>query len=290
MNNKLIIAILIFALNNYSLSQNTKQEFGLYNIGLGSIVGGIGAIINKKPDEKTGKVFLKGMWQVALGGAVVYQSKLLVGQIAEKQDFAYAWPASLTNSIGNSIIENACLNKNFYEQINFNVGFNRFEIYPTNNFKLKYKIMPVSLVLLGYVAVQSKFEPEISMKTGQFVFSNSNFRLQNIDNYRGFTLGNIISFNPKFVESTSTFSHEMIQVFQYYEYNFLSKLTKKPIDNLFKNSKFYNNASKFICSDAEGALLLRTLYKSEFKTGSKERYYENFFEREAGVYSNTINR
>ncbi len=137
MNNKLIIAILIFALNNHSLSQNTKQEFGLYNIGLGSIVGGIGAIINKKPDEKTGKVLIKGMWQGALGGAVVYQSKLLVGQITEKQDFVYAWPASLTNSIGNSIIENACLNKNFYEQINFNVGFNRFEVYPTNNFKLK---------------------------------------------------------------------------------------------------------------------------------------------------------
>ncbi len=288
MNLKKIAIYLFIIFQTNAICQNTKQEFGLYNVGLGSIVGGIGAIINKKPNEKTGKVFLKGIWQGALGGAIIYQSKLLVGQIAEKQDFAYAWPASLTNSIGNSIIENACLNKNFYEQINFNVGFNRFEVYPNNNFKLKYKIMPVSLVLLGYLAVQSKFEPEISMKTGQFVFSNSNFRLQNIDNYRGFALGNIISFNPKFVESTSTFSHELIHVFQYYEYNFLSKLTKKPIDNLFKNSNFYKNASKFIYSDAEGALLLRTLYKAEFKTGSKERYYENFFEREAGVYSNTI--
>ena len=286
MNLKKIAIYLFIIFQTNAICQNTKQEFGLYNVGLGSIVGGIGAIINKKPDEKTGNVFLKGLWQGALGGAVVYQSKLLVGQIAEKQDFAYAWPASLTNSIGNSIIENACLNKNFYEQINFNVGFNRFEVYPTNNFKLKYKIMPVSLVLLGYVAVQSKFEPEISMKAGQFVFSSSNFRIQNIDNYRGFALGNIICFNPNFVGNNSTFSHEMIHVFQYYEYNFLSKLTKKPIDNMFKNSNFYNNASKFIYSDVEGLILLRSLYLAEYKIGS--RYYENFFEREAAIYSDTF--
>lgn len=285
---KKIILYLFIVFQTNAICQNTKQEFGLYNVGIGSIVGGIGTIINKKPEEKTGKVFLKGMWQGALGGAVVYQSKLLVGQIAEKQDFSYAWPASLTNSIGNSIIENACLNKNFYEQINFNVGFNRFELYPTNNFKLKYKIMPVSLVLLGYLATKSKFEVDISLKTGQFVFSSAKFRIQDFTTYRGFTLGNNICFNPNFISDKNTFSHEMIHVFQYYEYNFLTKLTKKPIDSLFKNSNFYQKSSNYFYSDIEGALLLRSLYLIEYKVGS--RYYENFFEREAGIYTNTIRK
>ncbi len=281
-----IILYLFIIFQTNAICQNTKQEFGIYNIGLGSIVAGIGAIINKKPDEKTGKVFLKGMWQGALGGAIVYQSKLLVGQIAEKQDFAYAWPASLTNSIGNSIIENACLNKNFYDQINFNVGFNRLEVYPTNNFKLKYKIMPVSLVLLGYLATKSKFEIDISLKTGQFIFSSAEFRIQDLIAYRGFTLGNNICYNPNFIGDKSTFSHEMIHVFQYYDYNFVNTLTKKPIDNWLKNSNFYKKASKFIHSDIEGVLFLRLLVLTEYEKGSD--YYKNFFEREAGIYSNTI--
>ena len=286
MNLKKITIYLFIIFQTNAICQNTKQEFGLYNVGLGSIVGGIGAIINKKPNEKTGNVFLKGLWQGALGGAVVYQSKLLVGQIAEKQDFAYAWPASLTNSIGNSIIENACLNKNFYEQINFNVGFNRFEVYPTNNFKLKYKIMPVSLILFGYTASQTKFEAETSIKTGQFVFSSNSQNFFNISRVRGSALGNIIILNSVFLDSKSTFSHESVHVFQYYDFNFVNTLTKKPIDNLFKNSNFYNNASKFIYSDVEGLILLRSLYLAEYKIGS--RYYENFFEREAAIYSDTF--
>ncbi len=150
--------------------------------------------------------------------------------------------------------------------------------------------MPVSLILLGYLATKSKFEIDISLKTGQFVFSSANFRVQDLNTYRGFSLGNLVCFNPKFTGDKTTFSHEMIHVFQYYEYNFVSKLSKKPIDYLFEKSHFYKSASKIINSDIEGATLLFFLYSAEYKGGTKARYYKNFFECEAGVYSGTINR
>lgn len=283
---KNILVFLIIIVTSNIFCQNTKLEYGFYNVGLGSVVGGIGAIINKKPNEKTGKVLLKGIYQGALGGAVIYESKLLISNIAEKQSLEYAWYGSLTNSIGNSFIENASLNKNFYEQINFNIGFNRFEIYPTNNFHFKYKIMPISLILLGYVASKSKFEAKISLETGQFVFSSSKFNTL-VTDYRAFTIGNVIVYDSRLIGDSSTFSHEMIHVFQYYDYNFVNSLTKKPIDNLFRNSNFYKKASKFIYSDLQ-APVLYLLYQSQYKSGSQ--YYENFYEREAGIYSNTIER
>ncbi len=149
--------------------------------------------------------------------------------------------------------------------------------------------MPVSLVLFCYAASQTKFEAEASIKTGQFVFSSNSQKFFNISRVRGSALGNIIILNSGFLDSKSTFSHESVHVFQYYDFNFVNTLTKKPIDNLFKNSTFYKKASNYFYSDLEGAVILRTLYLAEFKTGSKERYYENFFEREAGIYSNTIN-
>jgi hypothetical protein len=283
---KNIIILLIFLVTSNLFCQNTKLEYGIYNIGLGSVVGGVGAIINKKPNEKTGKVLLKGIYQGALGGAVVYQSKLLIGKIAEKQSLEYSWYASLTNSIGNSFIENATLNKNFYEQINFNIGFNRFEIYPTNNFHLKYKVMPISLILSAYVATKSKFESKISLETGQLVFSSTKFKTL-VTDYRAFTIGNVIVYDSRLIGDTSTFSHEMIHVLQYYDYNFVNSLSKKTIDNLFINSKFYKQASKFVYSDFQ-APVLYLLYQSQYKSGSQ--YYENFYEREAGIYSNTIER
>ena len=167
--NKFSKSLLFFIFSvTIAFSQNSKQDFGLYNIGLGSVVGGIGAIINKKSNEKFGNVLIKGIWQGALGGAVVYQSKILIGKISENQNLNYAWIGSISNSIGNSIIENAALNKKFYEQINLNIGFNRIEIFTVDKFHIKYKLMPISLILLSYVATKSKFELETSLKTGQF--------------------------------------------------------------------------------------------------------------------------
>lgn len=72
---KQIIIVLCFTLCLNSYSQQSEFEIGLYNVGLGGLGGAIGAVINKKPNEKTGKVFLKGFLQGGIGGYLVYESK-----------------------------------------------------------------------------------------------------------------------------------------------------------------------------------------------------------------------
>lgn len=279
MKNKLLLIIIVLFVNSSIYSQNNKSEFLYYNIGLGGFVGGLGAVINKKPDEKFGKVFLKGFSQGALGGGLVYVSKNIVGEIAVKQDYKYSWYGKFTNSFGNSIIENATLNRNFYDQFNFNFGFNRIEVYPANKFKVKYKLMPVSFILSLYVASQSKFEVEKTIATGELVFSSSKFDSR----YRGLTIGNAVVLNSDFVQNKNTISHEFIHIYQYNDYNFVNTFLDKPINRLFKNSKFYVKTKRFLYYDLQ-APILHGLYLLSNGTN----YYDNFYEREAGTFSNTL--
>jgi len=49
--------LFLFLSSIYSNAQQNDTQAALYNIGLGSLFGGVGAMINKKPQEKLDKVF-----------------------------------------------------------------------------------------------------------------------------------------------------------------------------------------------------------------------------------------
>lgn len=97
---KTLFLLLIFFLLSQSYGQNTKTEMAFYNIGLGSVFSGVGALINKKPNERWEKVLLKAMGQGALGGYLIYESKNLIGNINDKQKWEYSWYGKIVNSAG----------------------------------------------------------------------------------------------------------------------------------------------------------------------------------------------
>jgi len=171
LQHKGILIWMVFLLVNQAQAQHKNNfEAGLYNIGFGGIIGGIGAVINKKPRQKTGKVFLKGLYQGALGGYLLFESKRLVGKFSETGNYGYIWPSKLVNSAGVSIIENAAANRNLWEQWHINFGFNRFEFYTKDKFKISYKIMPFAFSNVIYGFTQGKMSIKESLKTGSFVF------------------------------------------------------------------------------------------------------------------------
>lgn len=273
--------ITIFFLNfNYSFSQNSNSEMALYNIGLGSIFSGIGALINKKPNERWDKVLLKGMGQGALGGYLIYESKNLIGKIEQKQSLEYSWYGKFVNSAGTSIIENASSNRNFWEKWHLNLGFNRLEFYTKDKLKVKYKIMPVSLFLTVYTGIGNKFELERTLQTGEIIFSGS------INSARGIANGNILLLDNRQLNNFDLYSHEIIHIYQYYDYNFVNTYFNKPIDNWRSKSDTFRSINDLFYFDIQGAVL-RPLYLLENR--NRNCYYDNFFENEAGFYSNTIN-
>ena len=279
---KLLFIIAIFLFSNYSSGQNSKSEMALYNIGLGSVFSGIGALINKKPNERWDKVLFKGMGQGALGGYLIYESKNLISKIENKQSLEYSWYGKFVNSAGTSIIENASSNRNFWEKWHLNIGFNRLEFYTKDKFRVKYKIMPVSLILTTAVAFNTKFEFKKTLQTGEFIFSTSDPSYEE----GASTLGNVIAFTHNHIDNYSLYSHEIIHIYQYYDYNFVNTYLNKPINNWKTKSNTFKKISDILYFDMQGAVL-RPLYLLE--NINRNCYYDNFFENEAGFYSNTIN-
>ena len=120
--------LISLAIKGYAQDFNKQRmEFAIANIGINGFVGGFGALTNKAKDEKGLKVFLKGFGQGCLGGTFQILGKELTHPISTRQELSYAWAARITNSIGNSITQNAASNINFWEKWHFNLGILRFD-------------------------------------------------------------------------------------------------------------------------------------------------------------------
>lgn len=273
--------LLIFLLINASLNGQNKTEMALYNIGLGSFTGGLGAIINKRPNEKTGKVFLKGFAQGGLGGYFVYESKNFMLKVSENKKLEYAWGAKIINSMGISIIENASSNNDFWEKWHMNIGFNRIELQIKDKVKLKYRVMPVSLILTGIFAYGNKFELQKSLKTGEIIFSVPD----NIE-YSGATWGKLILITESNLNNYNTISHEIIHSNQYDDFNFVNTFLSKPISKFSNKSILGKKLNNIFYFDFQ-APVLGGLYL--FENQNRTYYYDNFFEYEAGFFSNSLN-
>jgi len=260
---------------------NTEALF--YNIGMGGVGSAIGAVINKKPEEKTGKVFLKGLWQGSIGGAFIFGSKKLVNEISIQEQLEYNWAAKFVNSAGTSIIENASSNRDFWEVWHFNIGFNRFEFHTKDRFRLKYKIMPVSLILTAGSAINSKPEWGMMLRSGEIIFSTDP---SNLPNSFGRTLGTSLRIANDFVDRYATFSHEFIHIYQWYDFNYASAYFNKTRSELALKSKLFKKLDNIFYWEVNGAVL-GVLYQVENIGMSCP--FDNYFEEEAQFYSTARN-
>lgn len=275
---KVKFLILSFLVTNIIYSQN-KTEMAIYNIGLGGFGGAIGAVINKKPNEKIFNTFCNGFLKGSLGGTFVYGSKKIVSQIHIKEKLEYNWLAKILNSLGTSMIENASSNRKLFEQLHINIGFNRLEFYTQKKIKVKYKIMPVAFVTTFISAIDSKPKWNLMLRSGEVIFSTN---YNNSNNFRGQALLSSFKLRESEINNYSVLAHEIIHLYQYNDFNFVnpyfSGLTNK-----------INTGNKFIDSNVYwdfNSIVIGGLYQLE--NVNRSNYYDNFFEYEAGFFSNTL--
>ena len=284
----ILLAFFVFIMSAQSLrSQNNYTEAAFFNIGIGSVFSGIGAVINKDPQERFGKVLFKGMAQGALGGYLVFESKVIAGRIAKQKNLTYGWPAKFVNSAGTSIIENAASNRNFWEQWNLNIGFNRIEFHTKERLQVKYRVQPVAFLLTAYTAFSNKFEPKKSLKTGQFVFSGDSYFTSD-RSFRGAAIGTSILLNTEGEFYYNTIAHEVVHVFQYHDFNVLNTYINKPLKQFEEGSGFFRKMNKIFHYDFN-VFFFAGLYKMEHWGKDQqtfEGYYSNYFEKEAYLFSN----
>ena len=261
-----------------SNAQDNNAQALFYNIGLGAVTGGIGAMINKQPQEKIDKVFLKGLSQGALGGAVVYGSKQMVYNFHKNEHYNQLWMAKMVAATGTSIIENAALNNNFWETWHINIGFNRLEVDIKNSFKIKYQVMPVAFIGTISAATKGNFNLKYSLQTLTPIF------IAEDENYYDTTtlVNSIVITENRGIKRN--LAHEYIHTLQYDDYMVFNSFFYKPKTKWQQKSNFINKTSKWIYMDLPGGATLRSLYLLE--NINQDCYFDNFFESEANFYSN----
>jgi len=275
--NKLIIKFfflvtILFNTNKINSQHKNDFEAGLFNIGFGGFLSGVGAVINKKPNEKTGKVFLKGFGQGALGGYMIFESKRLIGKFSETGNYGYVWPSKLVNSAGVSIIENGAANRDFGDRWHLNIGFNRLEIFTKNKFKVAYRIMPFALGNTVYGFTQGKLDFSESIKVGSFVFITD--EINSSGDFNGVAYSNSILIEKNL---NGVLPHEIIHVYQYESFSGLNPYLNKPINKLTKN-KWFKTYNKIFYTDFN-YLTFRGFYNLNTNRST------NFFENEARYYT-----
>jgi hypothetical protein len=268
-------------------AQNNDFEAGLFNVGIGSIIGGLGAVINKEPQEKFGKVFIKGLGQGALGGYLVFESKRLVREFAKSGNYGYVWPSKIFNSAGTSIIENAAANRNFWTRWHLNIGFNRFEVSTENNVKFKYRIMPFALAGTISSLTRGKLNTELSLKTGTPIIS-TNFIPNNGEN-NFITYGTVpLSTNSILIlnndNGLEALPHEIIHTYQYESFSGINSFLDRPLEYIGTRNKIIRLYQKIFYTDFNH-ILNQGLYYLVNPDGTNQ-LENNFFEREAIFYGN----
>lgn len=274
--------LLIFHSENIR-SQNKDFKAGIYNIGIGAIVGGIGAVINKKKDQRTSKIFLKGFKEGALGGYLLFESKRLIREFGRKENYIFAWSSKLLNSAGNSIIENAIENNRFGEKWNFTFGFNRFEFTTKNRFKIKYKVMPFSLYSTFYFGKRGRFNIHETLKTGHFIFTSLKIKspesnLQDIEGY-AFT-NNITILKNSTINKFELLSHEIIHSYQYENLSVFNKYFNKLRYRTKQKNKLLNLYQKVFYTDFNYPIF-HIMYQQQIRNFP---YDSRPFEKEANYF------
>ncbi|MDH7912209.1 hypothetical protein [Winogradskyella sp. SYSU M77433] len=279
-----VIIVLCFAVCLSAKAQANDTEAALYNIGFGAIFSTVGAIINKPKEEPLGKVIKKSLWQGALGGYLTFESKRILREAQRQEQWEYFWAAKLVNAAGTSIKENAALNTNFYDRWHLNIGFNRIEIMTKDEFSIKYRLMPVAFTYTIGIALQTKFELNKTLKTGEFIFSSNTNRFTETHS-RGIALpGNVVLYSPE-KNDLSLMSHEIIHLYQSNDFSIFNTYLNKSLSKWSSKNSTINWFNNHLYIEYH-YLLLRPVYV--FETETANSYYDNFLEREAGYYSNTL--
>lgn len=277
-----LIIFILGIFNFFCYSQENDLQYGLANVAIGSVVGGVGAIINKRPEEKLGKTLLKGLAQGGFGGYLVFESKRLLREFSRNKNYNLIWPSKIVNAAGSSIIENAASNRDLWERWHINLGFNRFEVNTRENFKLRYRIMPLALSSTIYMFTQAKFDVDRSMVFGTFVFEAQ----KPIQGY-GFEASGAASQEAIILKRIPqrghrVEAHELVHVYQNASFSGINMFFNRSKESLKNSNKYFRLYDKIFYTDFH-SVVQYAIYNLELNANG---YRAVSFEREAFYFSN----
>lgn len=277
-----ILLLIIFLVPLKLYGQGQEGTVLLYNVALGSITSGIGAVINKPKEVNWKKALLRGVWQGSVGGALNYSGKKTLYLINKYENIAYAWPSKLLHAAGTSIIENAAMGEPFLRNWHIDYGLVRFDFALKGKKKFRARFLPCSIPAILWAAKVSKFNLGTTLVSGNIAFSTKSpgFRVDGSD-FLGISWGRAFVYTDNFASNKyEIISHELVHQFQFNESQvinaWLTPLSRKVASKLLQET-----FSQYVYFDIP---YFWTLYYMEGSHGPLH-YNRNYFEFEATRFS-----
>jgi len=285
---KQLCCLLVFSLCFQNVkSQNLEPKILGYNVLIGGLTGGIGALINKKKDQKWHKAFIKGFVIGVGGGAVSYSGKKLNYLVAQKQELGYCWLSRAVFSAGNSIVENAAANRPFWSRWHYDIGFMRFEVETNGPMSFTPRFMPSAFGGIVFMAVNGNIDGITTLKSGTLTFRADKVSyasyLSASTASNGFLFINSLNQGHQFYD---TYAHEMIHAFQFQEFSGVNYFFNPYTEKWKSKSERFKNTSKWFYGDVNfEAMLINYFLIQKGYEDSPEAYCDNFLENEAEFLS-----
>lgn len=279
-----VLLMLICACAHGQEFRNQRTALITTNLGINGVVGGIGALANKKKEEKVFRTFTKGFAQGCLGGAFNVFGKQLTYQIKSENNLGYAWAARLTSSVGSSITQNAASNRNFWERWHFNLAFVRFD-YHVPDKKFQARLFPSSLYGAYVVGRQARFNLKSSLQTGIMVYTSDNLISHLGLEARGHAIISSIGIQNGISgqDYYDLMAHETMHIIQADNMVWLNPFFNKTDAKWKTQSGFYRKASNYFYLDLNGLTILGI-----YLTQIKQPWECRWLEREAEHFSQRV--
>ena len=231
--------------------KNQRLEFAAYNVGFHALVGGIGAAINKKPEQSLGNAFLKGAGKGALGGLLIDQAKNSVYQVNWQGSYHMVWPVRLTNALGSSIVQNAAANRAMLDRLHLNLWLFRAD-YTFKERQFLFRAVPTQVYAAFYISRYGSLNFGKSLKTGLFFYDIPSDQLNNSRSYGHALATSIAVGSPYFGDFTynEVLAHEVMHNLQYENAVWLNPYFDRVDKALKDRYGLYKTLSRFIYLDA----------------------------------------
>lgn len=276
--------LIIASLHAQDFAKQNREYLAL-NIGVNAVMGGIGALVNKKDGEKGHKVFLKGMAVGGAGGGISYLGKAMTYQINVKQNSSYAWLARLTHSAGSSITQNAMDNRDFWSRWYIHLGLARLE-YDLDDRKFRARVLSSAVITNLALATQSKLDLGLSLRSGAMVYRREGNYVFGLGSAPAYGLATAIgmSDNIRPEDFYEVFAHEIVHSLQFDHFVWINPLLSRTDRRWKSNHKLYRQLSKYVYLDLNGPTIYG-LYISQLDQAwicrTTEREAEHFAVRYA---------
>lgn len=270
-----ILICVMLLLPGAIFSQHQELKVLGHNVIFGGLTSGVGAVINRKSNCNWRKTFVRSFWQGSIGGLLNYSAKKTIYLIDKNNSLAYAFPARMLSSAGNSIIQNAAFNEPFLQNWHFDYGFLRVDFSTRSERKFRARILPTSIITSVMALPKGKLDLNSTLLIGVMTFRSRGLIQTMNGQHDGVNYGRAFIY----LDDTLKYhimSHEIIHEYQYREFLVFNSYLEKPVSKL-KTTGLKKMLSKYVYPDLPYFGLFYMLETVE----PDPRFFRNYYEFEA---------